>query len=299
MTSRTCGCSAILLEPVSDLGQPCRAGGQAGGRSRRGRHRGGLRHLWRADRRSPLRHRSRHRQPAAQSRSDPAAAAGRHHRPPHRGALSSGGAARPAPACMPAWSLLFSLLAVTPAIIVAVFSASSSSSASRTGSASGCGTRSTTRWPWPRPTCRSTRRMIRADALAMAADLNREAARLLTEPGRFGRWSRPGGAALLDRGHRVRRLRQDAGPHRAVLHDGGRADPGKRAGARPARRSRLMVTDTDDRVRALVRLDGFGDAYLFVGRFVDAVLGHMEARRRRRAMPSLRASAPASRSPSR
>ena len=30
-------------------------------------------------------------------------------------------------------------------------------------------------------------------------------------------------------------------------------------------------------MRALVRLDGFGDAYLFVGRFVDAkVLGYME-----------------------
>ena len=38
-----------------------------------------------------------------------------------------------------------------------------------------------------------------------------------------------------------------------------------------------LTSDTDDRVRALVRLDGFGDAYLFVGRFVDAkVLGYME-----------------------
>ena len=38
-----------------------------------------------------------------------------------------------------------------------------------------------------------------------------------------------------------------------------------------------LDSDTEDRVRALVRLDGFGDAYLFVGRFVDAkVLGFME-----------------------
>ena len=38
-----------------------------------------------------------------------------------------------------------------------------------------------------------------------------------------------------------------------------------------------LTSDTEDRVRALVRLDGFGDAYLFVGRFVDAkVLGFME-----------------------
>ncbi len=39
----------------------------------------------------------------------------------------------------------------------------------------------------------------------------------------------------------------------------------------------IFTSDTDDRVRALVRLDGFVDAYLFVGRFVDAnVLGFME-----------------------
>ena len=39
----------------------------------------------------------------------------------------------------------------------------------------------------------------------------------------------------------------------------------------------MLTSDTEDRVRALVRLDGFGDAYLFVGRFVDAkVLGYME-----------------------
>ena len=46
---------------------------------------------------------------------------------------------------------------------------------------------------------------------------------------------------------------------------------------RPPARWSSVTSDTDDRVRALVRLDGFGDAYLFVGRFVDAkVLGYME-----------------------
>ena len=39
----------------------------------------------------------------------------------------------------------------------------------------------------------------------------------------------------------------------------------------------IFTSESDDRVRALVRLDGFDDAYLFVGRFVDAnVLGFME-----------------------
>jgi two-component system nitrogen regulation sensor histidine kinase NtrY len=32
----------------------------------------------------------------------------------------------------------------------------------------------------------------------------------------------------------------------------------------------VLTGDTEDRVRALVRLDGFIDAFLFVGRFVDA-----------------------------
>jgi two-component system, NtrC family, nitrogen regulation sensor histidine kinase NtrY len=39
----------------------------------------------------------------------------------------------------------------------------------------------------------------------------------------------------------------------------------------------LIVSDNDDRVRALVRLDNFVDTYLFVGRPVEPkVLAHME-----------------------
>src|SRR5258708_27480084 len=39
----------------------------------------------------------------------------------------------------------------------------------------------------------------------------------------------------------------------------------------------VMTSDNDDRVRALVRLDRFGEVYLYVGRFVDpAVLLHMK-----------------------
>jgi len=40
----------------------------------------------------------------------------------------------------------------------------------------------------------------------------------------------------------------------------------------------LLVNDTDDRVRALLRLDNFVDTYLFAGRLVEPkVLAHMEA----------------------
>jgi two-component system, NtrC family, nitrogen regulation sensor histidine kinase NtrY len=39
----------------------------------------------------------------------------------------------------------------------------------------------------------------------------------------------------------------------------------------------VMTSDNDDRVRALVRLERFGDVFLYVGRFIDpAVLAHME-----------------------
>ena len=42
----------------------------------------------------------------------------------------------------------------------------------------------------------------------------------------------------------------------------------------------VLTGDTEDRVRALVRLDNFVDAYLFVGRFVDArVLSYMDRTR--------------------
>jgi two-component system nitrogen regulation sensor histidine kinase NtrY len=50
----------------------------------------------------------------------------------------------------------------------------------------------------------------------------------------------------------------------------------------------VLTSDADDRVRALVRLDNFIDAYLFVGRFVDSrVLDYME--RTRQAIDEYRA----------
>ena len=43
----------------------------------------------------------------------------------------------------------------------------------------------------------------------------------------------------------------------------------------------IMTNDSDDRVRALVRLNQFGDVYLFVGRFIEPrVLNHMEETQR-------------------
>lgn len=123
--------------------------------------------------------------------------------------------------------------------------------------------------------------VIRADALAMANDLNREAPALMGNTRRL--------AQALQTQTLVRNLTE------AVIFDStGRviAKSGltfamefetvpddalaqARAGEAP-----VVTRNTDDRVRALVRLNQFVDAYLYVGRFVDpAVLGHMDAAR--------------------
>lgn len=120
--------------------------------------------------------------------------------------------------------------------------------------------------------------VIRADVLAMANDLNREVSRLIGDPQRF--------AQVVTTQAALRSLTE------AVVFDGsGRMlarsglsftlefDPIPETALERARDGEvvLMVGDTDDRVRALVRLDRFVDTFLFVGRLVDPrVLGHME-----------------------
>jgi two-component system nitrogen regulation sensor histidine kinase NtrY len=119
---------------------------------------------------------------------------------------------------------------------------------------------------------------IRADALAMAADLNREGSGMALNLGRLRQ--------VVNAQAEVRSLTE------AIVFDGsGRilaqtglgftlqieTLPQETFDQAFAGEVVVLTSDTDDRVRALVRLDGFGDAYLFVGRFVDAtVLGYME-----------------------
>ena len=85
------------------------------------------------------------------------------------------GRARPARACTPGWSLLFSLVAVAPAIIVAVFSVVlPAARASRPGSASAISGALDNSLDVAQAYLEEHKEEIRADALAMAADLNRE-----------------------------------------------------------------------------------------------------------------------------
>ena len=121
------------------------------------------------------------------------------------------------------------------------------------------------------------KQVLRADGLAMANDLNREAASISRDPVRF--------AEIVSTQTYLRNLTE------AIVFDGS----GKilaRSGlafaltfepitddmrARAAKGDVvLLVNDNEDRVRALLRLDNFVDTYLFVGRPVEPkVLAHM------------------------
>ena len=112
--------------------------------------------------------------------------------------------------------------------------------------------------------------VIRADALAMAADLNRQGALLGSDLTSLQR--------LVDEQAKIRALSE------AVVFDSV-GDVIARSGLsfsfemvqlpldslETAAGGEVVVLagDSDDRVRALVRLDGYLDAFLFVGRFVD------------------------------
>lgn len=125
------------------------------------------------------------------------------------------------------------------------------------------------------------RKTIRADVLAMAVDLNREAPRLTRSPATFQQavrqLSRLRGLGeaivftstgeILARNELSLLMEFDRIPTRAIQD----ANAGQVV---------IITAETDDRVRALIRLDGYLDAYLYVGRFIDAkVLGELDRTR--------------------
>src|SRR5499425_953755 len=123
---------------------------------------------------------------------------------------------------------------------------------------------------------------IRADVLAMANDLNRDALKLALNPEHLEQVVSAQAALrglteamVFDRaGHMLARsslsftLGFEPIPEDAIRL----ADTGDVA---------IMTNDSDDRVRALVRLNQFGDVYLYVGRYIEPrVLNHMEETQR-------------------
>lgn len=174
--------------------------------------------------------------------------------------------------------VLFSLVAVTPAILVAVFSAMflnfgmQAWFSERVNTAIGAST------AVARAYLIEHRNTIRADALAVANELNRLAPTLMRQP-----------SALYD--VLAFEAARRALPEALVMDGSGRVlarsdlslslefDLAPPTALEAARRGEIVVltTDTDDRVRAVVWLNRFVDAYLVVGRFVDPrILDHIQ-----------------------
>ncbi|MEO1016191.1 MAG: PAS domain-containing sensor histidine kinase [Pseudomonadota bacterium] len=178
--------------------------------------------------------------------------------------------------------MLFGLVAATPAIIVSIFSVLFLSSGLES---------------WFSERVRSAlfnslnvaeayldehKKNIRADAQAMAADLNRERTLLMGSTRRMQQFLNAQAAlrslseavlfdstgVVMARSGLSFTMETDRLPQTII----DRADRGEII---------TLTSDADDRVRALTRLDGYGNVFLYVGRFVDSqVVGFMERTQR-------------------
>ena len=176
---------------------------------------------------------------------------------------------------------LFSLVAITPAILVAVFSALFFNIGVEAWFNERVRTALKESLAVARAYLEEHQQIIGGDALAMANDLTREGPMLIRNTQRLNQ--------LVATQAAIRALTEAVvfeGSGRVLARSGfafsmelsieqipiwalERARSGEVA---------ILTTDNDDRVRALVHLSGsFADTYLFVGRFVDPkVIGHME-----------------------
>ncbi|MFN4281910.1 MAG: ATP-binding protein [Alphaproteobacteria bacterium] len=175
--------------------------------------------------------------------------------------------------------VLFSALAATPAIVVAVFSALFFNIGVESWFDNRVRTAVRESLAVAEAYVQEHQNVIRGEILAMANDINRVGPSVYDNPQRLN--------SLVDTQALLRSLSE------AVIFD---------ETGRVLARSRLsfvlefepiapdaldrarggetviFVSNTDDRVRALTRLDGLYDAYLYVGRFVDPkVINHMES----------------------
>ena len=176
---------------------------------------------------------------------------------------------------------MFGLVAVAPAIVVAVFSVAFLHYGLEAWFSQRISNALSNSWNVAQAYLEEHKEVIRADALAMAADLNREGSGTARRPGAV-----PG---LLDTQAAVRALTEAIvflGNGQVVARSGlGFVLELERLPLEALEQAAkgdvvVLTSDADDRVRALVRLDNFMDAYLFVGRFVDArVLDYMDRTR--------------------
>jgi two-component system, NtrC family, nitrogen regulation sensor histidine kinase NtrY len=174
--------------------------------------------------------------------------------------------------------ILFSLVAVIPTIVVAVFSYLLFTFGVQAWFSERVRTALSGSLAVAEAYLHEHQQTIRADVVSMASDLNRDAPFLTVNPQRLNQivgaqaaLRSLNEAVVFDADGRILArsgfslaLQLEPVPDWAVRQ----ADSGDVA---------VMTSDNDDRVRALVRLDRFGEVYLYVGRFVDpAVLLHMK-----------------------
>lgn len=173
--------------------------------------------------------------------------------------------------------LMFSLVAVTPAILVAVFSALFLNFGIQAWFSERVRTAIEASNAVASAYLEEHRQSIRAEAFAMANDLNREAPSLMRDLDAFdnrldaeARLRSLSEAMVVDGNGRViatsplsLTLELELVPWEAIEQ----ANLGQVA---------VLTNDQDERVRAVVKLNRFIDAYLVVGRFIDpAVLDHI------------------------
>jgi two-component system nitrogen regulation sensor histidine kinase NtrY len=178
--------------------------------------------------------------------------------------------------------LLFSLVAVTPAIIVSIFSAVFFSLGIQAWFSDRVRTALQESGAVAESYLKEHRQVITGEVLAMARDLNRSAPMLMNDPQRFQR--------LIVSQARLRSLSEAK-----VFDSSGRylanwslgfvltEDPVPIWALDRARLGEtvLLTGGAEDKLRAIVKLDRFVDAFLYVGRFVDPkVLSHIEKTKR-------------------
>jgi len=176
---------------------------------------------------------------------------------------------------------LFSLVAVAPAIITAVFSAAFFHLGIQSWFSDSVRTVVRESLAVAEAYVAEHRETIRADILAMANDLSREAPQFARNPQLFNRVLQTQAAlrslseaTVFDSTGRIlarTTLSLSAAFETVPLDAVSRANDGEIV---------VFADEDEDQVHALIRLERFLDAYLYVGRFVDAkVLNHAESTR--------------------
>ncbi len=176
----------------------------------------------------------------------------------------------------------FSAVAVAPAIIMAVFSALFFNLGIQAWFSERVRTALNESVAVAEAYTNEHRKVIRGDILAMAFDINRQAAALVRDPQRFSQVVTTQ-AALRSLSQAIVFERSGRIVARAPLSFGLEFDSIPTAALDQASDGEVvfLTSDTEDRVRALIRLDRIVDSYLYVGRFVEPrILGHVERTKR-------------------